>query len=37
MSDADQNLAEQLKELGFSIDFSIPTSNNDTLILYTIW
>jgi hypothetical protein len=35
MSDANQNLlAEQLKELGFSTDFTIPTSDNGSLIIY---
>jgi hypothetical protein len=35
MLDADQNLlAEQVKDLGFSTDFSIPTGNNDSLVVY---
>ena len=35
MLDADQNLlAEQLKELGFSTDFTIPTGDNGSLIVY---
>ena len=35
MSETDQsNLAEQLRQLGFSTDFTIPTHNNDSLIIY---
>jgi hypothetical protein len=35
MLDADQNLlAEQVKDLGFSTDFTIPTSDNGSLIVY---
>jgi hypothetical protein len=35
MSHADDNiLAEQLRELGFSTDFTIPTSDNGSLIIY---
>jgi hypothetical protein len=35
MLDADQNfLAEKLKELGFSTDFTIPTSQNGSLVVY---
>ncbi len=35
MLDADQNfLAEKLKELGFSTDFTVPTSDNGSLVVY---
>jgi hypothetical protein len=35
MANIDQNhLAEQIKEFGFSTDFSIPTGTNDSLIVY---
>ena len=34
MSETDQsNLAEQLRQLGFSTDFTIPTHNNDSLFI----